>query len=108
VSLTRCHGPNDMSFNGCMNGVVLSVADEDLDTRRHERMFHMFNTVVFGSEKLTRSILPHFRERRDGLIVFNGSMWGWEGVTANSMYCGAKFALEGNIYDHILSLCRRI
>jgi len=61
----------------------------------HERMFHMFNTVVFGSEKLTRSILPHFRERRDGLIVFNGSMWGWEGVTANSMYCGAKFALEG-------------
>lgn len=55
----------------------------------------MFNTVVFGAEKLTRAILPHFRERKDGLVVFNGSMWGWEGVAGNSMYCGAKFALEG-------------
>lgn len=97
MSTARCSGTNDVFGDGCVDGVVLSVADEDLDMCRHQRMFHMFNTVVFGSEKLTRAILPHFRERRDGVVVFNGSMWGWEGVTANSMYCGAKFALEGTL-----------
>jgi hypothetical protein len=63
--------------------------------RRHERMFDMFNTLVFGAEKLTRAVLPHYRERRSGTLVFNGSMWVGEGVTGNSVYCGAKFALEG-------------
>ena len=55
----------------------------------------MFNTVVFGSVNLTRAILPHFRERRSGVVVYMGSMWGWEGSAGNSMYCGVKFALEG-------------
>ena len=55
----------------------------------------MFSTTIFGPTNLLRALLPHFRSRRSGIIVFNGSMWGWEGHAANTMYCSAKFALEG-------------
>lgn len=70
-------------------------ADSEVVRNSHEDFMRMFNTVVFGAVNLTRAILPHFRERGAGVVVYNGSMWGWEGSAGNSIYCGAKFALEG-------------
>ncbi len=61
----------------------------------NESYLKMFSTTVLGPSNLLRSLLPHFRSRKAGTIIFNGSMWGWEGHAGNTMYCSAKFALEG-------------
>lgn len=54
-----------------------------------------FNTNVFGAAKVTRAILPHFRQRREGVAVFISSVSGWSGDPFAGVYCGSKFALEG-------------
>lgn len=65
---------------------------EDLEC---EQFSAQFATNVFGAIKVTRAILPHFRQRRSGTIVFIGSLSGWQGHPFVSAYSGSKFALEG-------------
>lgn len=54
-----------------------------------------FDTNVFGTIKVTRALLPHFRERRSGSNVFISSLSGWIGHDFCGPYAGSKFALEG-------------
>ena len=44
---------------------------------------------------MTRAILPHFRAKRSGKLVFVGSTGGWAGEVGAAPYCTTKFALEG-------------
>jgi NAD(P)-dependent dehydrogenase (short-subunit alcohol dehydrogenase family) len=55
----------------------------------------MFETNVFGVIKLTKALLPQFRERRSGNIVNLSSVGGLIGLPGWSMYNATKFALEG-------------
>ncbi|MCJ1402162.1 hypothetical protein MMC11_005381 [Xylographa trunciseda] len=61
----------------------------------HERLLAQFNTNLFGAINLTRSILPHLRQKRSGTLVFIGSLAGWVGAEACGPYSATKFALEG-------------
>ena len=54
-----------------------------------------FETNVIGVLKVTRALLPHFRERRSGANVFISSRSGWCGDPFVGPYSGTKFALEG-------------
>ncbi|KAF2655313.1 NAD(P)-binding protein [Lophiostoma macrostomum CBS 122681] len=54
-----------------------------------------FETNFFGTVKCTHAILPHFRARKAGTIVFMGSMGGITGAVGAGPYCASKFALEG-------------
>ncbi|KUL91622.1 hypothetical protein ZTR_01365 [Talaromyces verruculosus] len=54
-----------------------------------------FETNVFGVLKVTKAILPHFRQRRSGTSVFISSRSGWCGDPFVGPYSGTKFALEG-------------
>ncbi len=74
-----------------------------LTQNRPEQFVAEFDTNVFGSIKVTRAILPHFRQRRAGTVVFIGSLSGWIGDPFCSAYSGSKFALEG-MDDSFLSL----
>ncbi|TGO81393.1 hypothetical protein BPOR_1175g00030 [Botrytis porri] len=49
------------------------------------------NTNQFGPVNLTRSILPHFHQRKAGTIIFMGS----QGEVGAGLYCMGKFGLEG-------------
>ncbi|GIC86335.1 putative short-chain oxidoreductase [Aspergillus udagawae] len=53
-----------------------------------------FTTNVFGTINTTRAFLPHFRERRQGVIVNIGSMAAWESYPAVGAYCASKAALR--------------
>jgi NAD(P)-dependent dehydrogenase (short-subunit alcohol dehydrogenase family) len=64
---------------------------------RYEDFLAQFDTNVFGTIKLTRALLPHFRQRRSGTMVFIGSLSGWIGHPGVSAYAGSKFALEGSL-----------
>ena len=58
-------------------------------------MLAAFNTNLFGAINLTREILPTFRQKKAGTLVFMGSVGGWQGEVGAGPYCATKFALEG-------------
>ncbi|KAK0124111.1 hypothetical protein ONS95_009094 [Cadophora gregata] len=64
---------------------------------RYEDFLAQFDTNVFGTIKATRAILPHFRQRHAGTVVFIGSLSGWVGHPGCGAYAGSKFALEGMV-----------
>lgn len=55
----------------------------------------MFETNVFGLIRVTRSLLPQFRERRTGNILFLSSVGGLVGLPGWGYYNATKFAIEG-------------
>ena len=61
----------------------------------YDRLIAQFNTNLFGTWAITRSVLPHFREKKAGIVAFIGSVGGWAGDPGAGPYCGTKFALEG-------------
>jgi len=68
-------------------GLFEEVAAADV-----ERQFH---TNVFGLMHVTRAVLPHMRRQRGGHIMNLASIGGFMGFEASSIYCAAKFAVEG-------------
>ncbi|KAF2257654.1 NAD(P)-binding protein [Lojkania enalia] len=84
------YGKIDLLIN---NAAYIAVGTwEDLE---YEDWLAQFDTNVFGTIKVTRALLPHFRERRSGTLVFISSLSGWIGHAFCSAYAGSKFALEG-------------
>jgi len=54
-----------------------------------------FDTNVFGTMNVIRGVLPHFRQRRQGVIVNVSSGIGQVGIPILSLYNGTKYAVEG-------------
>jgi|SRR6187402_1754170 len=54
-----------------------------------------FETNVFGTFGVTRSVLPVMRAQRSGIILTISSIGGLIGFDGSSIYCSTKFALEG-------------
>jgi NADP-dependent 3-hydroxy acid dehydrogenase YdfG len=83
-------GKIDVLFNNA--GYALIGAFEAMTEAQIKRQF---DTNVFGVMNVTRSILPHFRERKDGTIITTSSMGGRLTFPLYSAYHGTKFAIEG-------------
>ncbi len=60
-----------------------------------EKMREQFDVNVFGPMEVIRAILPHFREKKAGMIVNISSGMGIFGLPTGSPYNASKFALEG-------------
>jgi NAD(P)-dependent dehydrogenase (short-subunit alcohol dehydrogenase family) len=60
-----------------------------------EKVQEQFDVNVFGVMDVTRAILPHFRKNKTGLIINISSGAGIFTLPMLSLYCAAKFALEG-------------
>jgi len=56
---------------------------------------HEFATNVFGLMNTTRQILPHFREKKEGIIINVASMGGRITFPLYSLYHATKWAVEG-------------
>ncbi|KAK2603467.1 hypothetical protein QQS21_004327 [Conoideocrella luteorostrata] len=84
------HGQIDVLVNNA--GFMMGGSVEDLT---HEEFLAAFNTNVFGPIKVTRAILPYFRKRKTGTMVFISSLSGWVGHPFTGAYASSKFALEG-------------
>jgi len=54
-----------------------------------------FETNVFAMMSMTRAVLPYMRKQRSGLIYNISSIGGSLGFENASVYCAAKFAVEG-------------
>ena len=60
-------------------------------------MIKNMNTNLFGAINVTRAILPAFRKKKAGIVVWNSSCGGWQGEVGGSPYCATKFAMEGKL-----------
>jgi NAD(P)-dependent dehydrogenase (short-subunit alcohol dehydrogenase family) len=60
-----------------------------------EKIREQFDVNVFGVMDVTRALLPHFRQRRAGVIINISSGAGVFGLPMISAYNASKFALEG-------------
>jgi NAD(P)-dependent dehydrogenase (short-subunit alcohol dehydrogenase family) len=60
-----------------------------------EQVERQFATNVSGLMNVTREVLPHFREKRDGVIVNISSMGGRLTFPLYSIYHATKWAVEG-------------
>jgi len=73
-------------------GFGLAGAFEDCTV---EEVKAQFETNVFGVVRVCRTVLPHMRQRKTGVIVIIGSISGVISVPFQSAYSASKFALEG-------------
>lgn len=77
-----------------INNAGMSVfgGTEQVDAKTADSIMQ---TNYFGCYKLTRAVLPHFRQNRQGHIINLSSIGGMVGQPFNDAYCASKFALEG-------------
>jgi NADP-dependent 3-hydroxy acid dehydrogenase YdfG len=70
-----------------------------LEDVAHEKWVEQYNTNVFGAINVTKAFMPHFREKKTGIVVFVGSVVGWYGDAVIGPYSSSKFALQG-LFPH--------
>src|SRR5690606_23274573 len=66
-----------------------------LEAFSREQIVNQFNTNVIGLLDVTRTILPHFRQNKNGTIINISSVAGKASLPFGSLYSGTKFAVEG-------------
>jgi NADP-dependent 3-hydroxy acid dehydrogenase YdfG len=66
-----------------------------LESFPRENMIRQFNTNVIGLMDVTKAIIPHFRQQKDGVIVNISSIGGQMTFALGALYHGTKFAVEG-------------
>lgn len=66
-----------------------------LEAFSREKIVRQFNTNVIGLLDVTKTILPHFRQNKKGIIINISSIGGKITFPLGSLYHGTKFAVEG-------------
>ncbi len=66
-----------------------------LESFPRENILRQFNTNVIGLLDVTRALLPHFRQKKSGIIINISSIGGKVTFPFGALYHGTKFAVEG-------------
>ncbi|MDR1543572.1 MAG: SDR family oxidoreductase [Prevotellaceae bacterium] len=77
-----------------ISGAVEMATEEEIAVQ--------MGTNFFGAVNVCSAVLPHFRERRKGLIINVSSIGGVFAIPYQGFYSASKFAVEG--YSEALSL----
>ncbi|KAI0747363.1 hypothetical protein BC629DRAFT_1560546 [Irpex lacteus] len=83
------HGHIDVLVN---NAGYVEVTTQESSTP--EEVTAQFNTNVFAPLNINRAFLPYMRERKTGVIVWIGSLGGWQSYGVISLYCATKHAVR--------------
>ncbi|MGI9566184.1 MAG: SDR family oxidoreductase [Nitrosopumilus sp.] len=66
-----------------------------LEVFSDERIKRQFDVNVIGLLDVTKEIIPHFRENKDGILINISSIGGKMTFPFGALYHGTKFAVEG-------------
>jgi NADP-dependent 3-hydroxy acid dehydrogenase YdfG len=66
-----------------------------LESFSKDKIVRQFNTNVIGLLDVTKALLPHFRQNKDGIIINISSIGGKITFPLGALYHGTKFAVEG-------------
>jgi NADP-dependent 3-hydroxy acid dehydrogenase YdfG len=66
-----------------------------LEAITRDKVLRQFNTNVIGLIDVTKGILSHFRQNKNGIIINISSIGGKMTFPLGSLYHGTKFAVEG-------------
>lgn len=66
-----------------------------LEATSIEKIRRQFDVNVIGLLDVTKAILPHFRQNKDGMVINVSSIAGKMAFPLGSLYHGTKFAVEG-------------
>lgn len=69
-----------------------------------EQMRRAFDVNVFGVQRVSQAVLPHMRERKQGLVINIGSGLGRFVLPFFGPYSASKFALESMIEAYSMEL----
>jgi NAD(P)-dependent dehydrogenase (short-subunit alcohol dehydrogenase family) len=83
-------GSIDVVVNNAGYGLVGLLEDTPLPEVKD-----LFDVNLFAAVRVTKAILPHFREQRRGCIVNVSSAAALMGLPMAATYSSSKFALEG-------------
>ncbi|WP_066586560.1 oxidoreductase [Sphingomonas pruni] len=83
-------GALDVLINNAGYGDIGSVEDTSLASYRRQIETNLFGTII-----MTKAVIPHMRERRQGHIVQFSSVGGRRGAPGRSAYSAAKWGVEG-------------
>jgi NAD(P)-dependent dehydrogenase (short-subunit alcohol dehydrogenase family) len=87
--LSDCDGIDVLVNNA---GILRPGALEDLP---EATIREVMETNFYGPLLLTRTLLPHMRDRGSGCIIMISSLSGLAGLAGDVAYSASKFALEG-------------
>ncbi|GAB1521244.1 hypothetical protein RhiTH_004335 [Rhizoctonia solani] len=85
----KIYGRVDYLINNA--GYVCQGAIEEVS---HQETYDLFNANVFGVLNVTRSFLPHFRDRRSGSVVIISSVSSRQSYPGAAMYSVTKAAVS--------------
>lgn len=86
------YGKLDVAF--CNAGYGLNGP---LEGASEEQMARQFDVNVLGVIRTMKGVLPHMRERREGVILTTSSIGGLIGMPISPLYIASKHAVEGLI-----------
>ncbi len=66
-----------------------------LEATPPEKIRRQFDVNVMGLLDVTKAVLPHFRQNKDGILINISSVGGKMAFPFGSLYHGTKFAVEG-------------
>ncbi|AUX31152.1 MULTISPECIES: SDR family NAD(P)-dependent oxidoreductase [Sorangium] len=82
-------GQIDVVLNNAGNGLIGLTECSSVDQLRR-----LFETHVFGAQRVCRAVLPHMRRRKTGVLAFTSSVGGRILMSKTAHYCAAKAAME--------------
>lgn len=64
----------------------------------------LFDINLFGVQRMNRAVIPYFREKQDGLIIYTSSCLGRVALPFYGLYQSTKWALEAMAENYRLEL----
>jgi len=88
-TIIDAEGKLDVLINNAGIGMLGSIEDS-----KAEEVKEVFETNVYGVLRTTQAVLPHMRERKQGLIINVSSIAGYMGLPYRGIYSATKASVH--------------